>query len=172
MTPDDPLALATRRRLYDAIRNHPGCHLRELDRKTALGVGALRYHLDELVRLKLVRAEDDETSRRFFPVEMVAVERRATAALRPRVHQHIVLTLLAKGPMRQAEISRVLGLPATTVSRRVRALLQSGLLVRNQDDSHVRVKDVELVLRVIVAYKPSYADRLADAALEMWLDYL
>jgi DNA-binding MarR family transcriptional regulator len=52
-----------------------------------------------------------------------------------------VLDALAEGPLRQKEIEAATGLPKSTLSRTVNALIGSGTLVRQDDGTLAQVND-------------------------------
>lgn len=167
MPPEDP-QIGPRRDLLALVRAHPGMHLRELERASGLAVGALRHHLDWLLAAGLVKDEEDGRLRRFFPVGLDPPLRRALAALRPRSHRAVALHLLNHPAATTREVAAALGFPETTAGHYLRALASAGIATR--DRTGHRLVDPATMVRALVAYRPSFADRLVDAALEMWFE--
>jgi DNA-binding transcriptional ArsR family regulator len=164
----DALDLAPRRQLLATLRAHPGLHLRELARASGMAEGVLRHHLDQLLDAKLVEEQRDGRLRRFFPAEIGPTLRAAIAPLRVRQHRAVLVHLLNHAPATTREIASALRLAPRSASHYLRALVDAGVVTRERDA--YRVVDPRLVVDALVAYKPSFADRLVDAALELWFD--
>ena len=162
-------AIAPRRRLLMHIERHPGEHLRELERRTGLAVGVLRHHLDYLIEARLVVEERDGRLRRLFPVGLDAALRDSLKALRVRAHRAILVRLLNHPASSAREICDALQLAPRTTNHYLRALTSSGHVLRDDADRY-QLADPDAMVRALVAYRPSFADRLVDAALEMWFD--
>lgn len=169
MQPPDVEDVPSRRALLAYVRAHPGAHLRELERGTGLALGVLRHHIDALLDAGLVREEPDGRFRRFFPVELDEATRRVLRGLRPRSHRAIVLYLLNHPGSTHSELAAALHLPPSTVSHYLRALVTSGIVVRDKDRT-LRLAEPEATLHALLAYRQGFADRLVDAALELWFD--
>jgi len=63
---DDRLELESRRAIYATIRDAPGVHLRELERRHEYAKGTLQYHLRHLERAGLVEAHEDGEFTRYY----------------------------------------------------------------------------------------------------------
>jgi|SRR5581483_3667315 len=164
----EPHDIVPRRRLLAFVRAHPGAHLREIERGARLALGVLRHHLDFLVGEGLVREERDGRLRRFFPVGLEPDVRSALPALRVRSHRAVVLYLLNHPGASTRDVSEGIRVPLRTASYYLRALVESGLVAREK--TTYRLADPDRVVRALVVFKPSFADKLIDAALEIWFD--
>jgi DNA-binding transcriptional ArsR family regulator len=161
-------SIASSRRLLAFIRSHPAAHLREIERTTGLALGVLRHHLDALLAQGLVMERRDGRLRRFFPVGLDAATRDVLGILRVRAHRAVALHLLNHPEASARDAAAALDLPHRTTLYYLRALMDGGLVAR--EDERYRLTDPAVVVRALVAYKPSFADRLVDAALEVWFE--
>lgn len=59
---------ADARRVLDAVLAEPGARERRIADATGLTVTVVRGHLTSFVRARVVRAVEDATSRRYFPL--------------------------------------------------------------------------------------------------------
>ena len=164
----EPLDILPRRKLLAFVRMHPGAHLRELERGSGLAVGVLRHHLDYLVAAGLVREERDGRLRRVFPEGLDPELRAALPALRVRSHRAVVLHLLNHEGAGARDASEALRIPLRTTSYYLRALVKAGLVLREK--MGYSLSDPERIVRALVAFNPSFADKLVDAALEIWFE--
>jgi len=63
---DNILKVKNRKEIYDLISNNPGIHLRELERKTKLPNGTLRYHLRYMEKKEIILCEKHDGYNRYF----------------------------------------------------------------------------------------------------------
>src|SRR5574341_1409095 len=61
------LELDTRRKIYKLVQRYAGCHFREIERKSGLSTGSIKYHLDYLTRYHLIKQEKEGNTLRYFP---------------------------------------------------------------------------------------------------------
>ena len=162
--------LDTRKGLFQTILRFPGLHFRELQRKTGLAPGSLQYHLSILEKLKVVRGERIGEHLRFYPIDLSAEERILLGLLRQHNIRRIVLCLLTRSNVGYKEFMSELGLSASTISWYLRRLEQSQLIAcrRIGGESSYRLLREEEVVRILVAYRQSFLDRLVDRFVSMW----
>ncbi len=60
------LELEARRKIYEVVKKFTGCHFREIERKSNLPTGTVKYHLSCLVKCGLIKEEKDENNVRYF----------------------------------------------------------------------------------------------------------
>ena len=65
------LELRTRRRIYEVVKKFAGCHFREIERKSNLPTGTVKYHLSYLTNHGLLKEEKDKNKVRYFPREFM-----------------------------------------------------------------------------------------------------
>ncbi len=93
---EDSLSLDTRQKIYNVLKDSPGLHFREIQRRTGLATGSLQYHLDYLVKKHLVRQVKEKKFTRFYLIREEQVEEKEMAALRPESTRKIIIYLLNK----------------------------------------------------------------------------
>jgi predicted transcriptional regulator len=172
---DEPLDLEARRRVYQAIARHPGIHLRELERRTSLALGDLRYHLDYLEARQLINSLTDGYRKAYFPTQGVFLQdRRTLSLLRQRVPRQIVLLLLRKETVDYEGLAATLGLSKPTLSFHLKKLVESGLITgeRVEGRNVYRLGERERTLKLLLAYRESILDAAVDKFTEVWLPYL
>jgi predicted transcriptional regulator len=165
------LELEVRRRIYDIIVESPGLHFRELKRRANVAYGSLQYHLEFLIRHKLIQEEKGSEYSRFFPSDFKSVrERELLSLLRQESIRRILLHLLAKPNCRNKDLVDEVGLSPSTVSWHIGRLLRSGAVLQQNrvNDVVFRVSEPEVVTRLLVTYKGSFLDRIVDRFVEVW----
>lgn len=60
------LDYSIRKNIYNIVLKNPGLHLREIDRKTNISFGALRYHINYLQKKGLIKKLSDEGFTRYY----------------------------------------------------------------------------------------------------------
>src|SRR3989344_7168088 len=79
---DEILQLPNRRKIYRIVLKCAGCHFRELERRSKLSLGILKYHLDYLSRHNIIRQEKIGNNIRYFPMHLSSEERRVIGVIR------------------------------------------------------------------------------------------
>ena len=126
----DILALDTRRRIFDAIKEQPGICIRELERALDLALGELTYHLPILLKGELIKEENDGYFRRFFPVGINAKEMNIISALRRDSVKRVVPLILKNEKVTTQEISQILGISHSTAKWHLDRMEKNGLVNR------------------------------------------
>lgn len=165
-TADDVLA---------CIRRYPGIHLRGLERELGLASPLVHYHAKQLEREGRIVSAAVGGYTRYWPSDlaegMPAEERGTLALLREEVALHVVLLLLERGPLPQADLVQALGLAKSTVSYHVEKMVQRGLLERRgvEAGTVVALRDAKRVRRLLRAHEPT-ADLLRRFR-DLWMDF-
>lgn len=166
------LDLDTRQKIYSIIRDTPGIHFRELQRRSNQAVGALQYHVDVLLKKNLIRAERLGKFVRFFPVEQEppAEEKITLSLLRQENVRKIILLLLSKKNVSIQKISAFLDLNPSTVFFHLQKLENANLLVRKRKGKKVYFSLInpEKAKELIIDYRHSFLDELVDSFVELW----
>lgn len=160
--------IAPRRKLHAIIVSHPGAHLRELERRSGLAVGVLRHHLGYLADAGLIMEQRDGKLRRFFPVGLDPDLRQLLGILRTRSLRAVMVDLLTHPGATAKEIAQRQGFSLRSVAYHLRTLIDAGLVAKEK--ATYGLINADRAVRALVAYKPSFADRMVDAALEVWFD--
>jgi len=169
----DKPELETRKRVYDLVVQNPGVHLREIERRTNLPLGVVRYHLDRLQREELIYPKEDRYFKRFFPKNKVPnVPSDTFAVLRQESLRKIVLLLLNNPGSTHQALMATLGLPASTLSTYLSILVEKNVVRRERrgKENLYTLTDEESVMKVLVVYRPSFLDKLVDHAISLYLE--
>lgn len=171
MDRDEVLALGTRRRVYRAIEDRPGMHLRALARLLEMPLSTLRHHLRYLEDHGLIVAEKDGQYARYFPTRTLSAEdKEVLSVLRREKPRRILIELLdQQGEAWYQDLLSALGYPSSTLGLYLKELIDRGLVDRVPAGrtSLYRVNDPDRVLGLLVRYEESFLDRWVDRVLEI-----
>ncbi|MGB6501517.1 MAG: ArsR family transcriptional regulator [Thermoplasmata archaeon] len=171
---DDPLALETRRRLYEAVRLAPGIGGREVQRAAGTGWGETVYHLDRLIGAGLLHRERAGHQDHYFVAEVPLADRRLLGLMRSASARRLVLALLEHGTQTVPDLTEKTGLSVGRLSVHLRRLLETGLVTTGRR-GRLRTfepTDRERVVRLLVVYRTGFADAWAERLLETWSELL
>ena len=157
---------ATRRAVLRLVAEHPGAHLRELERLAPVSFGSLRHHLDRFERQGLVRSELDLRFKRYYVANLPPLPRRTAAVLRQPQLRRILAALLESPGRRHGEIADALAIPRPSLTTYLRRLVAVGL-VAVEADGRYRVTRPDMVRTAMAARPAGALDQLIDDALRM-----
>jgi predicted transcriptional regulator len=169
---DDPLALATRRRIYEVVRRAPGVGAREVQRVAGIGWGETTYHLDRLTTVGLLHRERSTFQDHYFVAEVPLADRRLLGLSRSASARRLLVTLLDAGEATVPELAERTALSEGRISIHLRRLVETGV-VRTGRRGRWRTFDVvdkDRVLRLLVTYREGLADQWVERLLETWSD--
>ena len=63
---DLELELDSRRRIYEFIKNNPGTHMREIQRRLEMPIGVLKFHIQYLVKHEIITEKPDRYYKRYY----------------------------------------------------------------------------------------------------------
>jgi len=171
---DDPLALETRRRLYEVVRRAPGIGGREAQRAANTGWGETVYHLDRLTDAGLLHRERTGHQDHYFVAEVPLADRRLLGLMRSESARRLVLALLEHGVQTVPELTERTGLSTGRLSVHLRRLLETGLVTTGRR-GRLRTfvpSDRDRVIRLLVVYRSGFADALTERLLETWSELI
>ncbi len=167
---DKILNLEARRRIYEAIKEFPGIHMRELQRRTGIALGTLRYQVRFLEKHGLIVEKKEGRMVTYYPAkgrEVDARDKRYLAILRQELPRLIVLHLLMHPYSTHGEMKGHFNVSPSTLSYHLKRLVDSGVLSRDGRGRYF-VKDEERVAKVLIAYRQSFLDAMVDAFVRFW----
>lgn len=170
--PDDPLQLDTRRRLYEIIRESPGLHFRELQRKSAMPTGTMEYALSCLMKSGLIEEHSEGHHLSYFASAKFSVSDKAMlSAMRREVPRGVVLWLIEHPGSTHKQILSAFTFTAPTLTYHLKRLVGSGVLVTDRAGNMTayKVKDLERVVNLLIVYKRSFADKLVDTIVSTYV---
>ena len=108
---------------------------------------------------------------RFYAMLLDEKDMEVISVLRQRRLREIVLIILGKDGAKFQELQGILGLPSSKLFYYLKHLLDNNVIIRDQVGSETlyNVKDVR-VAKALIAYKPSFLDRLVDKALYAFME--
>lgn len=151
--------------MLGVVSDHPGIHLRGLERETGLALGQVLYHLDRLERMGVLVSARDGGFRRYYPARGIGrAEKRFLGALRQEMPRRVLLALLAGGELRHRELLDRLGVAASTLSFHLQRLLASGVVTRRREGASnvYSIADPALVRRELIFFRESFRDPEVD----------
>lgn len=167
---EEALRLEVRRKIYDTIKENPGLHFRELQRRVDIATGALQYHLDYLGKKHLVKTEREAKFLRYYLVREKFDDTKLMSLLRQESIRKIVVFLMQKRAVMLETISANAGLSPSTVSWHLDKLSESQIIEKSRRGRKIffKVVDKEKVGKMLVDYKESFLDEIVDNFVEVW----
>lgn len=172
MFKDETLENENRRKIYEAIGDSPGIHLRELQRSIDVPLTTLEYHLSYMSRKNIIYSETSGHYRRYYAKPLDETDRKVLSALRQKRMREIVLLVLSNGKAKYQFMANYLKIPHSTLSFYLKYLVDNDILVKDKVgyETIYTVKDEDKVAKVLVTYKAGFLDKLIDRTLAMWLE--
>lgn len=161
-----------RREIYNFIKENPGFHLRELQRRLKMPLASLEYHLGYMVRKNVIFGEKDGRFRRYYVKRLEEEDKKILSALRQKRLREIVLIILSRNAVKYQDFLRFLGIPSSTLSHYLRYLVDHDVLKRNKVgyENIYTIQDEDRVTKVLIAYQSSFIDKLIDKAIYTWME--
>lgn len=155
-----------KRALLGIIARNPGIHLRDLERKSGIALGALRNLLDGLMESEIIDEIEANGTRTFFPSRGIEREDRLIVALLRKPHlRSIVELLLEQESMTRKELSNVSGVPRTTLRSHLETLAQSDII--NLEKS-ITLIDSNRMNRLLVLTRTGLLERMIESVIEIF----
>src|SRR5665647_856940 len=172
MFKEEILENENRRKIYVVIDGSPGIHLRELQRVLNMPLTTMEYHLSYMSRKKIIYSETDTHYKRYYAKPLDDEDKKVLSALRQKRLREIVLLILSNGKAKYQFMADYLKIPHSTLSFYLKYLVDNGILLKEKIgyETIYTVKDDDKVVKVLVAYKASFLDKLIDKAVAMWLE--
>jgi predicted transcriptional regulator len=172
MFKEEILENENRRKIYATIEGSPGIHLRELQRVLNMPLTTMEYHLSYMSRKKIIYSETDTHYKRYYAKPLDDEDKKVLSALRQKRLREIVLLILSNGKAKYQFMADYLKVPHSTLSFYLKYLVDNGILLKEKVgyETIYTVKDDDKVVKVLVAYKASFLDKLIDKAIAMWLE--
>ncbi len=172
MFKDEILENEKRRKIYALVEASPGIHLRELQRVLNIPLTTLEYHLSYMARKKIIFGETEHHHKRYYTKLLDPEDKKVLAALRQKRMREIVLIVLENGKARHQLLVEYLKLSHSTLSSYLKYLVNKNILAREKIgyENFYTVRDEDRVAKVLIAYKPSFLDKLVDRVLDTWME--
>lgn len=165
----------TKEQVLEYIRNHPGAHLRQIQRELDISMGAIQYHLYSLEKDKTILARRRGLYKRFYPCLMFAEQQQEILdILSQETERDIVLFLIENPNATQKELSEYAKISPGTINWHMKRLVASGIVKPEHKGQYVKYKmqgEIGEILKLVQNYHPriwdSWVDRLANAISEV-----
>ena len=126
------------------IDKNPGIRYRELSRLINFSNGVLSYHIDKLEKMDLVNVERKMRITRFFPRDISIDVMRTLGNLRNQTSFEIIKLLYEHGPISQQEIVKYTRKAASTISWRMKKLMDDNIIcIKNKDFNYDQSNDFD-----------------------------
>lgn len=162
--------LQTRKNIYEIVTKNAGCHFREIERRTKIPYGTLKYHLNFLVKHSLLIEKIDNNKVRYFPKEIKSEDLEILSLLRQENIRNIILFLLSQEECAHKEISDFVGLSPGTISWHLNKLIKKRIVGKRDSNktAYYLLYPREEIMRLIISFRESFFDSLIDKVIEMW----
>ena len=162
-----------RRTIYDFVKENPGLHMRELQRRLKIPLSTLEYHLDYLEKKEVLSLEDDRRYCRYFADKHSPEEKNILSALRQKRLREIILIALSEEIVCFKQLSREINISDSTLSHYLSFLVERDILDKERiaTETCYRVKSEKTVVRSLLCYKTSFVDKMVDNVLALFLDF-
>lgn len=149
------LDLENRMNIYQLIQKNPGLHQREIMREFNLCEGTIRYHLNYLLKRKLITANIEKNYKRFFISNKIGIENKKMIYLiRKKICKHIILFLIFGQAASIAKLSKELGLHPKTIEYHLKTLIREGIVKKATTKNNVVNVNCNTVKYVEYNYGP------------------
>lgn len=161
-----------RKKIYAAIKNNPGLHIRELQRILDMPLTSLQYHLNYLVRGNVLIEEKSEHYTRYYHSPLEIEEKKILSLLRQKRLREIVMIILVGKKVKFQDIVETTRLSTSTISFHLKYLLENDIVERRKIgyENIYTIKDENKISKVLIAYQASLFDKLVDNWASTWLE--
>src|SRR3989338_7877696 len=159
------LELDARRKIYLIVKKSAGSHFREIERKSGLSTGPVKYHLDYLARAGLIKRGKKGNNVRYFPKEFTEENREIMGFLRQESVRKIIIHILTSNGCTHDDIVRAVSLSPSTVSWHLKKLENAGALGsarHGRKTSYNLLVDKNRIADLLISYQESFLDKLVD----------
>lgn len=165
------LQLEARKRVFDAIKENPGIHMRGLERKTGIPMGTLRYHLRYLEKHDMISEKRSGRLVTYYPTasgfSVDAQDKKYLAILRQEIPRLIVLHLMMHPHTSHRDLKPHFMISPSTLSYHLKKLLDSGIIMKDTEGLYY-VTDEDRVAKVLITYRQSFVDAMVDSFVRFW----
>jgi predicted transcriptional regulator len=169
MSEEDPI---TRDRVLSVIKETPGIHFREIARRLDLPMGAVEYHIHQLLKRDLIVARSEGRYKRYYAEgRHGSEEKRLLSYLRKTVPRSILISLMLKPGSRHRDMKEALSLTGSTLTFHLQRLVTDGVVIEKDDGGTKRfyVADPKGISASLIKYKSSFMDDLVESFADTWL---
>ncbi len=164
---DKTLKLEARKVTFEAVKDNPGIHLREIDRVVDIPLGTIRYHLRVLEKRELITTRKEGKYMRYYAKgEIDRYDKDRLAVLRKELPRTIILFLMEYPDSSHKEISEVINVAPSTISYHLKRLKKDGII--DKRENMYFVTDEEKIADLLIQYRQTFFDSLVDRFVRIW----
>ncbi len=162
-----------RERIFRVIRESPGAHVREIERLSGFGYGAVEYHLRRLEAAGAVRVVAEGNQKTYFAADFPKAMRPLAALVRREPLRRILVALLSYGKLTHQELGQVADMSPSTLSHHVKKLTGKGIVKPEAPGrgAPLLLADPGAIERALVSHGPGIADPALQAYIETWNEW-
>lgn len=159
--------------ILEFIREHPGCHLRQIRSELAVSMGTAQYHLGRLEKAGKVASNRHGFYRYYFPAGLFQDnEKNLLEIMSHETARDIVMFIIEQKSPTQTEIAERVGVSPASVSWHVTRLIQFQLISEIREGRYKRYRlqgDPRDLAKLMKSYYPSLWDRWSNRLADMFL---
>lgn len=165
------LELNSRKKIYDLVKMHPGCHFRDLERRSKIPPTSLKYHLNYLNRYGLITEVNDGKKIRYFIKGFNPQNKILLGHLRQESVRRILLFLVSNNQNDRESIVDFVKLSPSTVFWHLKKLESKNIIKSIKDGKNTKYNlliDKKEIISLLINHKESFLDSLVNKTIEMW----
>jgi predicted transcriptional regulator len=165
------LELDTRRKIFEVVNKFAGSHFKEIERKSNLPSGTVKYHLAYLTKRGLISETKDGSNIRYFPRQFKSENKKLLSLLRQKTIRNILLFVLTHSDCNHEQIVNAVKLSPSTVTWHLKKMEENNIIksVKNgRKTFYTIIIDKEEIINLLITYQDSFLDSLVDRVIEMW----
>jgi predicted transcriptional regulator len=165
------LEVEARKKIYAVVKSSPGSHFREIERKSSLPTGTVKYHLSYLARYGLVKEQKGAHTVRYFPLSFDSKNITLLSFLRQKSIRNILLFILTHEHCNHEHIVSFTKLSPSTVSWHLKKLEEHSIITaqrKGRKAFYSILIDKKEIMALLITYQESFLDALVDNVVEMW----
>ena len=172
MFKDEILENKRRGKIYATIQKNPGLHIRQLQRILGIPLASLQYHLIYMARRNVILEEKSEHYTRYYAEPLKPEDKKLLMVLRQKRLREIVMLILVSKKAKYQSIVQTLKVSPSTTSFYLKCLLNNGIIKRTKIgyENIYTLKDEDKIAKILIAYQPSFLDKLVDKWAATWLE--
>ena len=153
-------------------KKNPGLHFRELQRRLKFPLASLEYHLEYMVRNRVLLKENEGHYTRFYIKHLDSEEKKILSSLRQKSLREIVLIILSEEKIKYSDLLESLGIPPSTLSFYLKHLVENNLISRQKIgyENIYFIKEKIRITKVLSTYRTSFIDKLLDRTMSTWME--
>jgi predicted transcriptional regulator len=158
---------STKESIINTIKENPGLHFRELQRRSGFAVGQLEYHLYQLLKENRITTRQDGKLIRYFSNETGNARlRNISYHLRGRISRDIIIELLRKNEKTLRKSSQ----NDEKYMFVIDAMSKDGIIDKHVDQGviTIRLKNRQEIMDFLSQYRNSFLDSLAYTMLDLF----